>query len=155
MVTWLSVGIVAFLCFNLPPAKVFMGDVGSCALGYLIGCTALIFLLNNVHYFVASILFFGIFLCDTSLTLTRRYLAGEKVFDAHKKHAYQRFHQLGYSHKLVLLLNVSLQTLLSLMGLWVAKVGSIQADALGLIAMLIVFFVYYGYVERRNPMATA
>jgi len=148
----LCVGIAAFLCFNFPPARIFMGDVGSCALGFLIGCIAMIFLAFDWHYFIASVLFLGVFLCDTSITLVRRYLAGERVFDAHKKHAYQRLHQTGASHRQVLKVNAAMQTFFSVLGLWVARESTLITDVVGITVMLVIFAKFYLYVERQKPM---
>ena len=87
-----------FLVWNWPPAKIFMGDVGSCVLGFVFG--GLIFIsnvLNLVSIYIWLILL-SLFIVDATLTLIKRILTGEKWYRAHCSHAYQRYLQIGNSH---------------------------------------------------------
>ncbi|MCI0591420.1 MAG: glycosyltransferase family 4 protein [Gammaproteobacteria bacterium] len=88
-----------FLIWNWPPAKIFMGDVGS----YLIGFTFGVLVLagertGSTPALIWSILL-AIFVWDATLTLLRRAALGEKWYAAHRSHAYQRLVQLGVSHR--------------------------------------------------------
>jgi UDP-N-acetylmuramyl pentapeptide phosphotransferase/UDP-N-acetylglucosamine-1-phosphate transferase len=87
---------LGFLVWNWAPAKIFLGDVGSVPLGYLLG-----FLLLDVaargHWKIALILPLY-FLADATLTLLRRLLRGEPVWQAHRQHFYQRAVQRGLDH---------------------------------------------------------
>ncbi|HEV2303256.1 MAG TPA: glycosyltransferase family 4 protein [Stellaceae bacterium] len=87
---------VGFLVWNWPPARVFLGDVGSVPLGYLIGFLLLGLALRG-HWRGALILPLY-FLADASLTLARRLSRGERIWQAHREHFYQRAVSLGLSH---------------------------------------------------------
>ena len=89
-------GTIGFLIWNWHPAKVFMGDVGSTYLAAIYAGS----LLNSdsiIHFSSLLIISFPL-LGDAFLTLLRRFLNGENIFTAHKKHLYQRLHQGGMNH---------------------------------------------------------
>ena len=86
-----------FLYWNWSPAKVFMGDIGSVFLGFIVGWL-LIDLLIAGHW-AAAIILPLYYLADASLTLARRVLRGDKFWQAHREHFYQRAHQAGLSHR--------------------------------------------------------
>ena len=87
---------LGFLVWNWAPARIFLGDVGSVPLGYLLG-----FLLLDVaargSWKIALILPLY-FLADATITLFRRLLGGERVWQAHRQHFYQRAVQRGLGH---------------------------------------------------------
>ena len=85
----LAAACAGFLPFNLPPARIFLGDVGSGALGYLLA--ALLALLAPGDWRAAPLLLLppSAFLLDAGLTLARRMLRGERWWLAHTTHAYQ------------------------------------------------------------------
>lgn len=85
-----------FLILNWHPARVFMGDVGSIALGYLLGWMLLT--LAAWGFWTAALILPAYYLADATLTIARRALAGEPVWRAHKKHFYQRAVQRGLGH---------------------------------------------------------
>lgn len=92
-----------FLGWNWPPAKIFMGDVGSGLLGY---CFAVLALAGEKSGQVPAALWLvllAVFVLDATFTLISRVLAGERWYTAHRSHAYQRTAQLGYSHRRVTL----------------------------------------------------
>src|SRR6202011_3993706 len=96
----LAAAIVAtaagFLVWNWAPARIFLGDVGSVPLGYLLG-----FLLLDAaargHWKLALILPLY-FLADATITLLRRLLRGERVWQAHREHFYQQAVRDGLDH---------------------------------------------------------
>lgn len=111
---------LGFLLHNWPPAKIFMGDIGSAFLGFTFA--ALPFMaskeaLNSKPHMLllASALFLWFFLFDSILTRSRRLLSGKNVFSAHREHFYQRLALSGMSHGkvtltygiLALILNIS------------------------------------------------
>ena len=107
-----AVAILGFLYWNWNQAKIFMGDVGSTLLGYNIAIFTIYYAnIESTNLWIWIILF-GLFWFDATLTLIRRKLNGEKLSLAHKKHAYQRLTQSGYSHlkvsSLAVLVNIFL-----------------------------------------------
>jgi len=88
-----------FLVWNWPPAKIFMGDVGSCLIGFTFGVLALIGEKTGSVPILIWMIMLAVFICDATLTLLRRIVRRERWYSAHRSHAYQRFIQLGASHK--------------------------------------------------------
>lgn len=88
-----------FLCFNWPPAKIFMGDVGSIPLGFLAGGVGLVGISQGVWPLWFPLMAFAPFVLDASVTLARRALSGKRVWEAHCEHIYQRMVQMGYGHR--------------------------------------------------------
>ncbi|MBO0368792.1 glycosyltransferase family 4 protein [Pseudomonas putida] len=85
----LAAAAAGFLYWNFPPAKIFMGDAGSGFLGLVLGGLALIAGWVAPDLFWAWIILLGLFVVDATVTLLRRLLRGEKVYEAHRSHAYQ------------------------------------------------------------------
>ena len=99
----LIASVAGFLMFNFPPARIFMGDVGSAPLGFVFATLAVIGAnLDQGHlsFFVVPLLLFQ-FIFDTSFTFVRRLVRGDKVHQAHRTHLYQLLNRSGYSHKSV------------------------------------------------------
>lgn len=94
----LAVAVLGFLYWNWNKAKIFMGDVGSTLLGYNIAIFTIYYANQETTNFWIWIILFGIYWFDATLTLIRRKLNKEKLSQAHKKHAYQRLTQSGWSH---------------------------------------------------------
>jgi UDP-N-acetylmuramyl pentapeptide phosphotransferase/UDP-N-acetylglucosamine-1-phosphate transferase len=88
-----------FLLFNYPPARIFMGDAGSSTLGFLAAFFSLWGASLEIFPFWIAVLVFSPFIIDATVTLFRRLLKGERVWQAHKSHFYQRLVQLGWGHK--------------------------------------------------------
>ena len=88
-----------FLVFNFPPAKVFMGDAGSISLGFLAAVLGLTGWTLGAWPPWFPVLVFAPFLVDASLTLLRRILRGERFWEAHRDHYYQRLIRMGWSHR--------------------------------------------------------
>jgi UDP-N-acetylmuramyl pentapeptide phosphotransferase/UDP-N-acetylglucosamine-1-phosphate transferase len=101
---------VGFLKWNWHPAKVFMGDVGSVPLGFLLGWLLLGMAADG--YWVAALILPAYYLMDATTTLVRRALAGEKVWQAHREHFYQKAVQRGLSHATVSRAVLSLNSVL-------------------------------------------
>ena len=90
-----------FLWWNWPPAKIFMGDVGSGLLGYCFAVLALAGEKSGAVPGVVWLILLAVFAFDATFTLISRVLRGEQWYTAHRSHAYQRGVQLGYSHRRV------------------------------------------------------
>lgn len=90
---------LGFLCWNWHPAKLFLGDVGSVPLGFLLGW--LLIDLATAGQWAAALILPLYYLTDATVTLLRRARRGEKVWQAHREHFYQRAVQAGRSHAAV------------------------------------------------------
>jgi UDP-N-acetylmuramyl pentapeptide phosphotransferase/UDP-N-acetylglucosamine-1-phosphate transferase len=91
----------AFLLFNWHPARLFLGDSGSVPFGFVLG--GLLIALAQHGQLAAALILPAYYVADATLTLTRRALNGEKVWQAHRKHFYQRAVQGGKRHDQVAL----------------------------------------------------
>ena len=87
---------LGFLKWNWHPAKVFLGDVGSVPLGFLLGW--LLLDLAAAGHWAAALILPAYYLADATTTLIRRAIKGEKVWQAHRQHFYQQAVQRGLSH---------------------------------------------------------
>ena len=94
-----SSACLAFLFFNFNPAKIFMGDSGSIPLGFLAGSIGAYGYFNGLWPMWFPVLVFSPFIIDATVTLLKRQLAGEKVWQAHRSHYYQHLVQLGWGHR--------------------------------------------------------
>jgi UDP-N-acetylmuramyl pentapeptide phosphotransferase/UDP-N-acetylglucosamine-1-phosphate transferase len=94
-----AVSAAAFLIFNFPPARVFLGDVGSIPLGFLAGALGVTGWRNDAWPLWFPLLVFGPFIGDATVTLVRRLIRGERVWVAHREHYYQRMVRMGFGHR--------------------------------------------------------
>jgi len=90
---------LGFLFLNWQKAKIFMGDVGSTLLGYNIAILAIYYQNTDRTSIIIWLMLSSVFWFDATLTLFRRFRNKEKLTQAHKKHAYQRIVQSGFSHQ--------------------------------------------------------
>jgi UDP-N-acetylmuramyl pentapeptide phosphotransferase/UDP-N-acetylglucosamine-1-phosphate transferase len=94
---WALVGsLLGFLLWNWSPAKVFMGDVGSTFLGAVFA--GLVLQASSWPEAFGYLLVATPLLGDACLCVPRRLLAGQRVFQAHRLHLFQRLHQAGWPH---------------------------------------------------------
>lgn len=120
----LLAGSLGFLVFNFPPAKIFMGDVGSAFIGFTLAVLAIIaarYDSSHTSFLVMPLLLFNV-LFDTTFTFIRRMLNGEKVTMAHRTHLYQLMNQLGFSHMEVTLAQYCMVFLQGLGALWMIQI---------------------------------
>ncbi|NBB93106.1 MAG: glycosyl transferase [Gammaproteobacteria bacterium] len=89
---------VGFLFWNRPPARIFMGDSGSLALGALIAALAVMGSNTGAFSIWISLMLSSLFVVDATATLLWRVMKGERWYTAHRQHAYQRLLDLGLSH---------------------------------------------------------
>ncbi|MEE9598056.1 MAG: glycosyltransferase family 4 protein [Acidiferrobacterales bacterium] len=100
-----------FLVLNFPPAKIFMGDLGSSLLGFLAAAFALWAQRDDLFPLWVGVLVFSPFIADATITLINRVLRAERFLQAHKTHYYQRLVQLGWGHKRTVLWEYALMLL--------------------------------------------
>ena len=146
----LLAGALGFLWWNWHPARIFLGDVGSVPLGFLIGWLLLV-LVKNGHWQAALILPLY-YLADATITLIRRVLRGEKVWQAHREHFYQQAVIRGLSHADVVRHVLALNLVLVLLAVaaaagwgWVSLIGAVTAVS------WLLFFLGGGNAEKPQP----
>lgn len=110
---------LAFLLFNFHPARIFMGDAGSIPLGFLAAAFGLLGWRAGYWPLWFPVLVFSPFVLDASVTLAKRLLHGEKVWQAHREHYYQRLVQMGWGHRRTALVEYVLMVLASSSATWV------------------------------------
>lgn len=108
---------VGFLVLNFHPARIFLGDVGSIPLGFLAGALGFWGWQHDAWPLWFPALAFAPFIADATATLLRRLARGEKIWEAHRQHYYQRLVQLGATHVRVALLYYGLMLCGSLVAL--------------------------------------
>ena len=116
---------LGFLRWNWQPARLFMGDVGSVPLGYLLGW--LLLTLAGAGYWAPALILPLYFLADASWTLLRRLARGEKIWEAHREHFYQRAARAGRSHAEVVLRVLLADLILIGAALWATEDMEIPA----------------------------
>jgi len=89
---------VGFLVFNFHPARVFLGDAGSIPAGFLAGALGYWGWRSGVWPIWFPAMVFSPFITDATVTLLRRLARGEKFWQAHREHYYQRMVRLGFGH---------------------------------------------------------
>ncbi len=127
---------IGFLAWNWSPARIFLGDVGSVPLGYLSGWLLLQTALAG-YWWAAAILPLY-YLTDATATLLRRLARGEKIWEAHREHYYQRAVQGGLSHRQVSLRIIATNLVLITAAAMTPKIGAwATLPAMGAVVVLI------------------
>lgn len=141
----LASSVLGFLFLNFPPAKIFMGDVGSSFLGLIVGGLSIQAAWISPQMLWVWIILLGVFIVDATFTLFHRLIKGEKIYIAHRSHAYQIAARHFHSHKAVSL-TVGLINLLWLFpmgylvsGQWIDGLGGMVIAYTPLIGILVFF----------------
>jgi len=148
----IAAAAAAFLLFNFHPARIFMGDTGSIPLGFLAAVFGVMGWINGLWPLWLPLLVFSPFIADATATLAKRGLRGEKIWQAHREHYYQRLVQSGFGHRNTALLGYLLMLAAGASAVWAA--GQDASFQLGIIAVwggayLMMMFVFDRYWERR------
>ncbi len=126
-ILFLAVGgsSLGFLQFNFPPSRLFMGDGGSTFLGYFFAYAAIAGnrLSPELPFVVPALILSSLYL-DAGLTVVNRLLRGERLFQPHRTHYYQRLLQIGLNHKQVTLLEYLITILLGVSAVVYLKAGA-------------------------------
>ncbi|HEV2334994.1 MAG TPA: glycosyltransferase family 4 protein [Stellaceae bacterium] len=138
---------LGFLVWNWAPARIFLGDVGSVPCGYLLG-----FLLLDVArrgYWKIALILPLYFLADATVTLLRRLLRGERVWQAHRQHFYQRAVQRGLSHAAVVRRVIAADLVLIGCG-WASENGWGSAGVALAVVVVTALLANFGGGRRRR-----
>lgn len=144
-----------FLLWNWPPAKIFMGDVGSGYVGYVLVVLALGATRENPAAFHVWVILGGVFFCDAIVTLVRRLVRGEAVYQAHRTHAYQWLARRWGSHRSVTIAVVLVNLLWLLPCAGFATMHPVWAGRMVLIALapLVLLALLAGAGRRMRASA--
>ena len=140
----LGVATIGFLYWNWNNAKIFMGDVGSTLLGYNVGIFTLYYTNQEPSNLWIWIILFGLFCFDATYTLIRRKLNGEKISEAHKKHAYQRLNQSSWSHYKVTNYSIGINILLFCIVYFISNI------AIAFIISIILLYLVMKFVDKKK-----
>jgi len=148
---------LGFLPWNFPKARIFMGDAGSLPLGLLLAYCAVLAHVSGALPFPASVLLLGPFVFDSSFTLLRRAARGERVWQAHREHIYQRLSRIWDSHPKVSLLYAGFSIVTGALALAYRHLGAgAQLLSLGLpLAAMLAFAASVLVADRRREAQTA
>ncbi|MCD5996901.1 glycosyltransferase family 4 protein [Pseudomonas sp. CDFA 602] len=142
----LAGAVTGFLYWNFPPARIFMGDAGSGFLGIVLGILSVQASWTSPQLFWAWLILLGVFVVDATVTLFHRLLRGEKLYEAHRSHAYQ-FASRRYGKHLPVTLGVGLINLFWLLpiALWVVlKNGEGAAGLIIAYVPLVILAIRFG-----------
>lgn len=135
----IAAAAAAFLLFNFPPAKVFMGDAGSIPLGFLAAALGLLGVARGLWPLWFPVLVFSPFIADASVTLLRRLLRGERIWEAHRNHYYQRLVRLGWGHRRTAIVEYALMAVVAALAVAsVHQAVELQMLAVSVAAVLLV-----------------
>jgi UDP-N-acetylmuramyl pentapeptide phosphotransferase/UDP-N-acetylglucosamine-1-phosphate transferase len=146
-----------FLLFNFPPARIFMGDVGSSFLGFLAAAFMLWADRGDVFPPWVGMLVFSPFIVDASVTLVVRVTRRERFWEAHKTHYYQRLVQLGWGHRRTVLWEYALMILCALSAILAGRlslVGQWFIIVMWLVAYLLIMLAVRHFEMRRSAVMT-
>lgn len=151
-------GLLGFLAFNFPPAKIFLGDGGAYLIGFSIAALSL---KTSNKGAVASVLLvtivaLGVPILDTSFALARRAFRGFPIFHSDDEHIHHRLQDLGFSQRRILLAIYGVCVILSLVGLSIFwSQGRTIPIAIGVIFLLAVFAArYLDYIRSWTDVRT-
>lgn len=147
----LAAACLGFLPFNLPRARIFLGDVGSGALGYALGALLVLAAMALPSRSLLWLLPPSAFLVDAGLTLARRVLRGERWWTAHSQHAYQSWaRRVGHGR---VALAYAAWTAAAIAGMWMLRDAS-QVFMLGsVMAWYTAAAFSWGLLQARDAAA--
>lgn len=146
----LGTAVAGFLVWNWPPAKIFLGDVGSAAIGYAAAGLAIASENSGKVPLLAFTIIGGVLISDATITLLRRVARGDQPAEAHRDHAYQRLARAWNSHRWVTERAAALTVLLTVL----AVIGTLTPGLLipAAFATCLILGSVLIAVERRAPM---
>lgn len=119
----LATAVSGFLVWNFPPARIFMGDVGSGFLGIMLALFSVQAAWVDPRLLWVWLILLGVFIVDATVTLCRRVVRGEKFYEAHRSHAYQYASRVLGAHRPVTLAICAINVF------WLMPVASLVAMA--------------------------
>lgn len=137
-----------FLVFNFPPARIFMGDVGSIPIGFLSGSIGLLGWHEGAWPLIFPLVVFAPFIVDATVTLVKRTIRRERIWKAHREHYYQRLILGGWTHRRAAIAEYVLMTACATAGLLVAFAQlAVQVSIVAI--LLLTLIVLTAVIDRR------
>ncbi|MBN2841606.1 MAG: undecaprenyl/decaprenyl-phosphate alpha-N-acetylglucosaminyl 1-phosphate transferase [Sedimentisphaerales bacterium] len=136
-------GVLGFLPFNYPPAKIFMGDAGSMLLGYISGALMIMFADAPGRWTVGAIIIFGLPIMDTATALIRRYVNKKPLFLSDRGHIYDQLVDRGISKIKTVKICYLLSIIYAIAGLSMSVVRLCHS----LIAFILIFSISFYIVK--------
>jgi len=152
----LAAACVPFLAVNRPPARIFLGDVGAVPAGFLAAAFGIGGIVQDAWPAWFPLLVFLPFAADATATLLLRLLRGERVWEAHRSHYYQRLHQLGAGHAGTFAVYAAAALACALTALACLAFAP-SAGVPALVAWCVAFALLFAAIDyhwRRKPSAT-
>jgi UDP-N-acetylmuramyl pentapeptide phosphotransferase/UDP-N-acetylglucosamine-1-phosphate transferase len=143
-------GALGFLTLNWPPARIFLGDVGSTALGFTAAVIGVAGALRGVWPWWYPLAAFPMFVGDASVTLLRRALRREVLWQAHRSHLYQRAALAGLPKTIVAIIYGGVALLCSLGTAALLTSGAGRASMLVLLLPAAVWAAMQLYAARHG-----
>jgi UDP-N-acetylmuramyl pentapeptide phosphotransferase/UDP-N-acetylglucosamine-1-phosphate transferase len=141
--------MLGFAWFNRPVAKLFLGDVGSLPIGLLLGWLLVLLAGNGGR--AAALLLPLYYLADSTITLARRLINGEQVWQAHRSHFYQRATDNGFTVIEVVARVFVVNLILAALALATALIPGRDIDIAALIAgAMLVAWLLTGFARGRR-----
>lgn len=152
----LSFAVAGFLYWNFPPAKIFMGDAGSGFLGVTLGILSLQAAWVSPSLIWVWVILMGVFIVDATFTLIRRLVRGDKVYEAHRSHAYQ-YASRKFGRHLPVTLTVGLLNVVWLLpiALCVALLGldGLLGVIIAYVPLVLLAWMFHAGAVEKNELA--
>jgi len=145
----LTVAVLGFLPWNWDKAKIFMGDVGSTLIGFTLAILAVYYQNTDQFPIFNWLILTSLFWFDATLTLFRRFRNKEKLSQAHRKHAYQRIVQAGFSHQKTVLYAIAINVVLFVLVLINHQITSLLLPCF-FITLTILWFINHRIDRKKN-----
>ncbi len=143
---------LGFMPYNLNPAKIFMGDVGSQLLGYILATASIMgmFKFHAIITFLVPVLAMAVPLADTTAAFVRRIVHGQSPFHADKKHLHHKLLAMGLSQKQAVAALYSLSAVLGLFAVLLANTN-VFVRVICLVLAFAISMLAWFFIFRHNP----
>jgi len=141
--------VIGFLFWNWPKAKIFMGDVGSTMLGFILIVLGIYYNNSSQFSIICWLIISSLFWFDATITLFRRVLNRETLSIAHKKHAYQRIVLSGFSHQKTLIYSIIINIII--FGLTLLSALFFKYAFIFFTLNIIVLYIIIKIVDKKYP----
>ncbi|UCH47842.1 MAG: glycosyltransferase family 4 protein [Betaproteobacteria bacterium] len=148
-----SAASAAFLIFNFPPARCFMGDAGSVPLGFLAAAIGSKGWIDGAWPVWFPFMVFSPFIVDATITLFRRVFSGARFWKPHRDHYYQRVVQMGWTHRRLALAEYMLMLCVGVSALVTLNLGP-GLQILSVIVWLMIYIRLMVQIDRRWRLRT-